>query len=229
MRAVSSIAEALVRVRERIASAAARAGRKAADVRLLAVTKTHPPEVVREAYGAGHRDFGESYVQELVRKHSALADLDGIRWHLIGHLQRNKVPPALEAATTIQSVDSVRLVETLGKRASRPVEILVEVNVGGEAQKAGVAPEDLADVLAAAAGHPNLVVRGLMTVPPFSDDPEESRPHFRALRETRDAHGGPDLLPELSMGMTTDLEVAVEEGATWVRVGTAIFGERSRR
>ncbi len=216
------IAERLARVQERIEAAARSAGRDPASVLLLAVSKTKPPEAIREAFAAGQRDFGENYVQELTEKAESLADLVGVRWHMVGHLQRNKVAAAIRVANVVHTVDSARLAEAIGNRAASPLDVLVEVNVAGEAQKSGCAPAEVGSILAAIARFPNLRARGLMTVPPFSDDPESSRPHFRALRVLRDAHG----LADLSMGMTVDVEVAVEEGATIVRIGTAIFGAR---
>ncbi len=224
------LAARLAAVNARIARAVEGAGRPPGSVRLLAVTKTKPPAAVRAAYAAGQRDFGENYVQELVDKAAALADLDGIRWHMIGHLQRNKVRHVVKLVSAVHTVDSVRLAEELGKRASdagrSPLTTLVEVNVGGEAQKGGCSPEELGSVLAAVERAPGLALSGLMTVPPHTDDPAGARPFFDRLVALRDAHGGAARLPELSMGMTHDLEHAIFAGATWVRVGTAIFGER---
>jgi PLP dependent protein len=234
-----SIAERLAEVRRTIARTAAAAHRPAP--RLVAVSKLQPASALREAYAAGQRDFGENYVQELNEKAEALADLEGICFHLIGHLQRNKVKAALGAASAIHGVDSVRLAQELGRRASlgggprrfRPddarLPVFAEVNVGGEATKSGCAPGELAAVLEAIAGAPTLVAVGLMTVPPHTEDPEAARPYFDALVALRDAHGGAARLPELSMGMTHDLAQAVAAGATIVRVGTAIFGQRPPR
>jgi hypothetical protein len=216
------IARNLAGVRDRIAAAARRAGRDPDSIRLVAVSKRKPPEAIREAYGAGARDFGENYVRELVEKAGALEDLGPIRWHLVGHLQRNKAAEAIRVANVVHTIDSVRLADAIRKRVTRPLDVLIEVNVAGEAQKSGCRPAEVGEILAVLAGAPLLTPRGLMTVPPLSEDPQASRPHFRALRALRDAHG----LSELSMGMTADLEVAVEEGATIVRVGTAIFGDR---
>jgi pyridoxal phosphate enzyme (YggS family) len=224
---VSGIAERLRAVRERIAVAEGRCGRTGA-VTLIAVSKTKPAAAVREAYLAGQRDFGENYVQELVKKAEELADLQDLRWHFIGHLQRNKAKVVCRIASTVHTVDSSRLAEELGKRALDSAvhpRVLVEVNVGGEAQKSGCRPEELTDVLSAIAAHSSLSLAGLMTVPPHTDDPEGARPYFEALAALRREHGV-TRLPELSMGMTHDLEQAVEAGATLVRVGTAIFGER---
>jgi pyridoxal phosphate enzyme (YggS family) len=220
---------ALDAVRARIAAAARRAGRDPAGVALVAVSKTHDAGAVRAAYAHGQRDFGENYVQELSSKAAELADLVDLRWHFIGHLQTNKCRDVVGPASTVQSVDSERLARELGRRAAaagRVVNILVQVNVAGEAQKSGCAVGELAAVLAAARATAGVALRGLMTVPPAADDPAASRPWFDALRALRDAHGGAAALPELSMGMTHDLEVAVAAGATVVRVGTAIFGAR---
>ena len=224
-----SVAENLAAVRARVDRAARDSGRDPGGVRLVAVSKTKPVEAIREAYAAGQRDFGENYVQELQEKAAALGDLPDLRWHMIGHLQRNKAKVVAKLASCLHTLDSVRLAEELGKRAAearRELDVLVEVNVGGEAQKSGCAPEELALVLAAAEAAPRLVLAGLMTVPPHTEDPAGARPFFDRLVALRDAHGGSARLPELSMGMTHDLEHAVAAGATWVRVGTAIFGER---
>lgn len=227
---MSEIAARIAGVRQRIARAASAAGRAPDSVRLLAVSKTKPAGAIREAHAAGQRDFGENYVQELVDKAAALADLEGICWHMIGHLQRNKARQVVKIASAVHTVDSVRLADELGKRAADagrgPLTALVEVNVGGEAQKSGCAIDALGDVLAAVERAPGLRLTGLMTVPPHTEDPAGARPFFDRLVELRDAHGGATRLPELSMGMTHDLEHAVAAGATWVRVGTAIFGER---
>jgi pyridoxal phosphate enzyme (YggS family) len=224
------IAENLEKVRERIA-AAEREFARAGQVRLIAVSKLKPAEAVREAYAAGQRDFGENYVQELAQKAAELADLPGIVWHFIGHLQRNKAKAVCGVAGAVHTVDSVRLAEELGKRAlggvTRPLPVLVEVNVGGEEQKSGCDPAELADVLVAIEAQPSLRLAGLMTVPPAMDDPRAARPFFDTLAMLRQDHGGAPRLPELSMGMSHDLEAAVAAGATFVRVGTAIFGERS--
>ncbi|MDB4927588.1 MAG: hypothetical protein JWM10_72, partial [Myxococcaceae bacterium] len=200
-----------------------------AAVALLAVSKTHGPEAVRAAYAHGQREFGENYVQELSAKAAELADLTDLRWHFIGHLQTNKCREVVARASAVQSVDSERLVRELGRRAAaagRTVDILVQVNVAGEGQKSGCAVDGLAGVLAAARSTPGVALRGLMTVPPAADDPTASRRWFDALRALRDEHGGAASLPELSMGMSHDLDEAVAAGATVVRVGTAIFGAR---
>lgn len=224
-----AVRSALDAVRARIDAAARRAGRDPATVALLAVSKTHGPEAVRAAYARGQRDFGENYVQELLPKAAALADLTDLRWHFIGHLQTNKCRDVAGLVATVQSVDSERLVRELGRRATaagRTVGILVQVNVAREAQKSGCEVEALPAIIAAALETPGVALRGLMTVPPAADDAGESRRWFDALRALRDEHGGAALLPELSMGMTHDMDEAVAAGATVVRVGTAIFGAR---
>jgi pyridoxal phosphate enzyme (YggS family) len=210
-------------VRARIAAACERAGRDATDVGLIAVTKTHGVDEIAAAHAAGVRHFGENRVQEAHPK-IALARERGIdaRWHLIGHLQTNKVKAALECFDILHSIDSDHLARAVSKRSSRPIEVLIEVNVGGEATKGGVSPESAAKLAEEVAKLPNITVTGLMTVAPQADDPEDVRPVFRKLRELRDAIG----LRELSMGMTDDFEVAIEEGSTFVRVGRALFGPR---
>jgi hypothetical protein len=223
----STLAERLQHVRERVAEAAARAGRPAGSVRLLAVSKTKPAEQIREAYAAGQRDFGENYVQELCAKAAALADLTDIRFHLIGPLQRNKVKLVVPVVSLVHTVDRASLAEELSKRAAaagRMLPVLLEVNVSGEASKAGCSPEEAPSLAAAVRELPGVALRGLMTIPPDTEDRELARPYFRRLRELRDALGAD--LPELSMGMSHDFEIAIEEGATIVRVGTAIFGAR---
>lgn len=224
------IAARLADVRQRIDEEAAKAGRPGG-VRLLAVSKTKSPEAVRAAYAAGQREFGENYAQELAQKAEALKDLDGIVWHFIGRLQRNKAKQVVQAAQAVHTVDRAELAMELGKRAAAAglrVKVLVEVNVSGEASKGGCTPEELSAVLAAVRAEKGLEAVGLMTIPPETEDPEGARPFFAALRRLRDEHGGASVLPELSMGMTHDFGVAIAEGATIVRVGTAIFGARAR-
>lgn len=232
-----SIAENIAVVRERIDAAARRAKRSAADVVLMGVTKTHSPELIREAYAAGLRVFGENRVQEFAGKASALADLREAEWHMIGHLQTNKAAKAAELFGAVDSVDSVKLAEKLDAAArtqGKKLGVLIEVNVGGEAAKSGVAPDsrELEQMLLAAPQFEALEFRGLMTVPPFTDDPKDARPFFRRLRELRDTIAARRLpavgMDALSMGMSHDFEVAIAEGSTCVRVGTAIFGERER-
>jgi pyridoxal phosphate enzyme (YggS family) len=216
------IAENLARVRERIARAAERAGRKPADVTLVAVAKTKPAELVREAIAAGAADIGENYVQELRAKQEELAALP-VRWHFIGRLQKNKAKDLVGRVVLVHSVDGDDLAATLGRRAAMAgvvQEVLVEANLGGEASKGGVAAGAVARLVDRVRAEPALRCVGLMTMPPPGEDP---RPIFRALAaEARRLD-----LPQLSMGMTDDLEIAIEEGATIVRVGTAIFGART--
>ncbi|HME34581.1 MAG TPA: YggS family pyridoxal phosphate-dependent enzyme [Candidatus Sulfotelmatobacter sp.] len=232
-----SIAENTAAIRERMAAAAHRAGRSASDIKLMAVSKTHPPDRIREAHAAGLRLFGENRVQEFAGKAAALAGLAGTEWHMIGHLQSNKAGKAVELFAAVDSVDSVKLAEKLDAAArtlGQKLSVLIEINVGGEAAKSGVAPDsrELEELLLAAPRFEALEFRGLMTVPPFVDDPEGARPYFRQLRELRDAIAARKLpavsMDVLSMGMSHDFEVAIEEGSTCVRVGTAIFGERSK-
>jgi pyridoxal phosphate enzyme (YggS family) len=227
------IADRVAAVRERIARAAARAGRKDGDVTLVAVAKTHPPGRVREAFAAGLRDFGENKVQEAEGKIAALADLAGARWHMVGHLQANKARKAVTLFDRIHSVDDVglaRRLEKAGAEQGRRVRVLVQVDLAGEESKFGLDEARLFPALEILRGLKSVRVEGLMGFPPYEDDPERARPHFRRLREVRDAALARDLLlgADLSMGMSHDLEVAVEEGATLVRVGTALFGERAK-
>jgi pyridoxal phosphate enzyme (YggS family) len=233
-----TITQNLAQVRERISAAASRAGRRPEDIALMAVSKTFPPERIREAYDAGLRLFGENRVQEFAGKIDALRGLHNAEWHLIGHLQTNKAAKAAELFAAVDSVDSLRLAQKLSASAQqfgKKLEVLIEINVGGEAAKSGVAAEsrELEDLLLAAPELEHLEFRGLMTVPPFTDDPQQGRPYFRRLRELRDQIKGRGLpavgMDALSMGMSHDFEVAIEEGSTCVRVGTAIFGERSVR
>jgi len=230
-----SIAENLARVRERIDAAARRAGRRSEDIALMAVSKTFPAECIREAYDAGLRLFGENRVQEFAGKVDSLRDLRDGEWHLIGHLQTNKAAKAVELFAAVDSVDSLRLAQKLdasAKQLAKKIEVLIEINVGGEAAKSGVAPEsrELEELLSAAAELEHLEFRGLMTVPPFTEDPQEARPYFRKLREFREQIAARRLpavdMTTLSMGMSHDFETAIEEGSTCVRVGTAIFGVR---
>jgi len=227
-----SIAARLTEIRERIAAAARSAGRDPAAVRLVAVSKTFPIDAVREAYAAGHREFGENRVQEALQKIAQSTDLS-IRWHLLGHLQTNKARKAAPAFATIESVDSVELLEKLDRAAEETgaaPELLVQVDLAQEATKFGAPVGDVPRILEAAASCRAARVVGLMTLPPVPETPEDARPWFRQLRDRRDgwlAAGVPAaMLRELSMGMSGDFEVAVEEGATLVRVGTAIFGSR---
>jgi PLP dependent protein len=231
-----SLAENLSRVRERIDAAARRAGRQSEDIALMAVSKTFSADRIREAYDAGLRLFGENRVQEFAGKTDSLRHLHDAEWHLIGHLQTNKVAKAVELFAAVDSVDSLRLAQKLNasvQQLGRKLKVLIEINVGGEAAKSGVAPDsrELDEILLAARELEHLEFRGLMTVPPFTDDPQQARPYFRRLRDLRDQivarRPSAADLSELSMGMSHDFEVAIEEGSTCVRVGTAVFGERS--
>jgi PLP dependent protein len=223
-----TIPERLAEVRARIARAESRAGRAPGSVTLVAVSKTKPASAIREAYAAGQRVFGENYVRELLDKRRELADLPDLELHFIGHLQRNKAKDVVLARATVETVDSERLATELDKRAGAAgvrVPVLVQVNVAREPQKSGCDPDAVAALIAHVRSLPGLELRGLMTIPPHDDDPERIRPHFSALRALRARHLDPGSW--LSMGMSADLEVAVEEGATHVRVGTAIFGART--
>lgn len=223
----------LQEINERIAVAAVKSGRSAGDVRLVAVTKTHPPSIISEAYAHGLRDFGENRVQELIVKHYELPE--DIRWHLIGHLQSNKAKYIAQFVGLVHSIDSLETAKELLKRAtlhSRTAEILLEVNVGAEASKDGVSVDGAKQLLDSIREEaPEIIIRGLMTVAPFDERPERIRPVFAKLRTLRDelSSAHPDLpLTELSMGMSNDYEIAIEEGATIVRVGSALFGERGK-
>lgn len=213
-------------VQDRVAAACARAGRDVTSVRLLAVSKKQPASAIARIHALGQRDFGENYVQELLHKRAELAHLPELRLHLIGHLQGNKVSKAVTAANCIHTLDSAKLVRDVARHASAlgvVVEAFIEVNVAGEAQKSGAPPSELPALVAAAQEASAIDLLGLMAIPPFSEDPEATRPHFRTLAELARRHG----LPRLSMGMSHDFEIAIEEGATDVRVGTALFGERT--
>lgn len=219
-------------IRQRIAAACARAGRDPAGVTLVAVSKTHPPEAVNAMARLGFCDFGENKVQEARAK---IPECNSrLRWHMIGHLQTNKARDAVRLFSMIHSVDSLKLAQELEKHAaaqSRRVPILLEVNVAGEANKFGLKPEETVDAALAVNALPRLELRGLMTMAPDADDAEKSRPHFRRLveikRRVEERLGAP--LPDLSMGMSGDFEVGIEEGATLVRIGTALFGERMEK
>jgi pyridoxal phosphate enzyme (YggS family) len=218
---LTTIADRVADVRQRVQRAAKRAGRSPADVTIVAVSKGFPPSAIEEAAAAGIAHLGENRVQEAADKITGLGSLS-VTWHLVGHLQTNKAKTALELFDIIHSVDSLHLAEVLSHRAQRPLPVLLEVNVTGEASKFGFSSGEVAAAAQAIARLPRLDLRGLMTVAPFVSDPETVRPVFRELRRLRDALG----LRELSMGMTDDFEVAIEEGATLVRIGRAIFGER---
>jgi PLP dependent protein len=226
----ASVGERLAIVTARMRAAALAAGRRPESVRLVAVSKGQAASAIRAAHAAGQRDFGENYVQELASKAGELADLEGITWHAIGRIQRNKARDVMKIAAFVHTVDRPELARELEHRGPEGARrsALVEVNVGSEPQKGGCAPAELATLLDVLAGCRHLHVVGLMTIPPETEDAEGARPFFAALRELRDRHGGPAALPELSMGMSHDFEIAIAEGATLVRVGTAIFGPRAR-
>lgn len=216
-------------MRARVAGAERRAGRASGSVRLVLASKAQTPDAIRAAYLAGARDFGENYVQEALTKHRALADLASIRWHMIGHLQTNKARIAVENFDLIHTLDSERLAAQIARARSSPkVPVLIEVNLGGEATKTGVAAERVEPLINAARDLVDIL--GLMTVPPEVRIPEQVRPYFARMRELRERLAARTglALSELSMGMTADFEVAIEEGATMVRIGRAIFGERQR-
>jgi len=220
------IAERWQQVRGEVDRIAVAAGRAPAEVTIVAVSKLQPAAAVAAAVAAGVTDVAENYAQELVAKHDELVALD-VRWHFIGKLQRNKARMVVGRAALIHAVDSLDLAVEIDKRARTAgivQEVLIAINTGGEAQKTGVVPDAAAALLDAIAALPGVAVRGLMTMPPWPEAPEDSRRYFRALRELRDRLARP--LPHLSMGTTGDYAVAIEEGATLVRIGTAIFGER---
>jgi PLP dependent protein len=230
---MDQIKQNLEEINRRLDHAARRAGRDPAEIRLVAVTKTVSPERLQEAVAAGQSLFGENYVQEAKTKITSLGP--GLTWHFIGHLQSNKARVAVELFGLVHSVDRLSLAQALEQAAGRQGKvqnILVQVNLAGEESKSGTAPANAQALLLAISQMPHLRVLGLMTMPPWFDDPERVRPYFKALRELRDRLRRLNLvegdLPELSMGMTGDFEVAVAEGATLVRIGTAIFGRRAR-
>jgi len=232
-----SVADNVTEIHERISRAAVRVGRSPESITLMAVSKTVEPERIIEAYAAGLRVFGENRVQEFESKSGALSELKEAEWHLIGHLQSNKAKKATELFHAIDSVDSLRLAEKLNQSAGKSgktLAVLIEIKVGQEESKAGIPPDspELESLLRAAPKLESLQIRGLMTVPPFSENPEDARPYFRLLRDLRDkiaARRLPGIQMEvLSMGMSHDFEVAIEEGSTCVRVGTAIFGARPK-
>jgi len=219
----------IAEVRRRIQAACERAGRRPEEVRVLAVSKTYGPDGIREAAAAGLMDFGESRVQEAKQKIPLCPT--ALTWHLIGHLQTNKVKDAVSLFHVIQAVDSLKLlmaIETAAEAAGRFIPVFLEVNVSGESSKFGLAPEAVPGILQAANGLRRVEIQGLLTIPPLAEDPEHARPFFHALREHRDRwrqETGFELR-ELSMGMSRDFEIAVEEGATWIRLGSILFGKR---
>jgi PLP dependent protein len=210
-------------VERRIESALERAHRRRDEITLIAVTKKFPATVIRDAYALGLRHFGENYVQEFEEKSPVLSDLEGANFHLIGHLQTNKTRKAAELFQTIATVDSVKLAERLDA-VGKPLDIMLEVKLSTEEAKFGAAPEEIGAIADAVRKAKNLKLLGLMTMPPWSEDPELSRPYFKRLCELAREHG----LESLSMGMSHDLEVGIEEGATHVRIGTALFGRRKK-
>lgn len=229
-----SIAQNIARLQERIHAAARRANRPEKEITLMAVTKTVAPAKIREAYASGLHVFGENRVQEFASKINPLNDLHA-EWHMIGHLQTNKAAKATELFAQIDSVDSLRLAQKLNSTAaesSKRIRVLIEINIAGEAAKSGLAPDslELEQLLQAAPELPQLTICGLMTVPPYNEDPERSRPYFRKMRDLFERIAARKLpgasMEILSMGMSHDFEIAIEEGSTCVRIGTAIFGER---
>lgn len=232
-----SISQNIAILQDRISMAAKRSGRKPQEITLMAVSKTAAPQSIREAYESGLRVFGESKVQEFAGKHQALNDLRDAQWHMIGHLQTNKASKTAELFSWVDSVDSLRLAEKLNTSVAqlgKKLRVLLEINIGGEAAKSGVSPDspELQSILQAAPNLEHLEIQGLMTVPPLTEDPEGARPFFRKLRELRNQIAARRLsamgMDVLSMGMSHDFEIAIEEGSTCVRVGTAIFGERQK-
>src|SRR5215813_8725965 len=230
-----SISDNIARVKQRLSDAAARVGRNPNLITLMAVSKVVEPERIHQAYEAGIRVFGENRVQEFADKTSAVQDLAQAEWHLIGHLQSNKANRAAGLFHAIDSVDSLRLAQKLdqaSQQAGKILPILIEINVGGEENKSGIAPDspELEKMLKAASSLQHLEVRGLMTIPPYTEQPEGARPYFQKLRDLRDQIASRSVpriqMDVLSMGMSHDFEIAIEEGSTCIRVGTAIFGER---
>ena len=228
------IAENVARIRERIAAACRRAGRQPEEIRLVAVSKTVPPDLIRQAYEAGVRDFGENRVQEAAAKRPALSDLT-VTWHLVGHLQTNKAKPARELFHWVHSIDSAKLAQKLHQAAvcsGERLQVLIQVHLGDEPTKSGVGEGEVLKVVEEVSRLETLEVCGLMTLPPFFENPEDVRPCFRRLHELArsiEARRLPNVsMQDLSMGMSHDFDVAIEEGATIVRVGTAIFGPRSQ-
>lgn len=223
-----SIAQNLDHLRKSVAEVCSRVGREPSSVRILAVSKLQPIELIEEAYVAGIRDFGENYVQELVEKRRRLMHLNGIRWHLIGHLQTNKVKTVIQEADCFHALDSEKLIREIVKRASRPWPVFIEVNVDDELSKTGIHPEVLGGIVRKVRQEPLLKLEGLMCIPEPRPEPALMRPAFRKLGVLAREHsaGGP---LALSMGMSADFEVAVEEGSNWIRVGTRLFGDRSAR
>ncbi len=222
---MSTLEERASAIRARVEAACARAGRHPDEVRIVAVSKHHPPESIRALAGLGFVDFGENYVQELVSKAELLRDL-GVRWHLIGHLQSNKIGQVLPHISGLQTLDSLRLLDRVRRRAAvlgRSLDVHIEVNLGDEAQKHGVVEKDLDALVSACSAAPEVQLLGLMAIPPAVETPDAARPYFKRLRALAAARG----LSSLSMGMSGDFEIAIEEGASLVRIGTALFGARA--
>ncbi|MFH1653535.1 MAG: YggS family pyridoxal phosphate-dependent enzyme [Pseudomonadota bacterium] len=219
----SEISRNIKAIFERIDRSARKAQFEPNKIKLVAVSKTKSPSMIKEAYDAGLRDFGENYAQELRDKSNELSDLD-INWHFIGHLQKNKAKYIAKSANFWQSLDSFDVASEVNKRLANPIDVLIEVNLGGEASKTGVSESELPQLIENLQTLDKLNVKGLMVVPPYDDDPEKSRPYFKKLNKLAQEFQ----LKELSMGMTHDFEVAIEEGATIVRVGTRVFGERTK-
>jgi PLP dependent protein len=229
---MSVVLENLKRIQDAIGEAAVASGRTADSVTLVAVSKRQPIAAIEAAYAAGQRHFGENYAQELRDKAAALSHLTDIHWHFIGNLQRNKVKYVVQAATVMECIDTVEIAREFSERAQRAgrtVDVFLQVNVGEETQKSGCAKADAPGIAADIRKMPGIRLQGLMTIPPFHLEADETRAYFTALRELRDTMGGVDALPHLSMGMSHDFREAIKEGATIVRVGTAIFGERPAR
>lgn len=228
-KSMDNIRNRLEIVQNRIAATAAKAGRDPASIKLVAVSKLKPSGMIREAFEAGQRTFGENYAQDMAAKAQELSDLD-IDWHFIGHLQTNKAKLVAPVVKYIETIDSAKLADAINKRLDHPIDILIEVNIGLEDTKSGVRIGDLPQLIGELARFERLNLRGLMIIPPYMEDPEASRPYFRKLRELmtqlNEQGISKEPLTELSMGMSHDYHVAIEEGATIVRVGTAIFGER---
>lgn len=225
------ISDNLTRINERIVKAARQSGRDPSEIKLVAVTKSVDVKAVKEAVKAGVRLFGESYIQESTVKVTALKR-PTVKWHFIGHLQKNKAKFAVDLFDMIESVDSLSLAKEINKRATVPVEVLIQVKLVDEKTKGGVSPSEVVELARSMAGLENIVLKGLMTIPPYTDDPEKSRPYFTTLRRIAERvrrERIPNVtMSELSMGMSADFDVAISEGATIVRIGTALFGERKK-
>lgn len=218
-----SLTENLHNVEERLSAALARSGRRREEITLLAVTKVFPASAILDAYALGLRQFGENYVQEFEGKYPDVKHLEGARFHLIGHLQSNKARRAAEIFDCVQTVDSAKLARRLNE-SGKALDVMIEVKLSPEESKAGAAPAEVPALVESIGALPHLRLLGLMTMPPWSDDPEETRPYFRRLRELGDRLG----LKQFSMGMSHDFEAAIEEGATCIRIGTALFGRRRK-